>query len=73
MNSVALIALAKDWWHLPFYCHLPILVVVVSLVYSATRFDYWDQILWEALRWCRRMTGFLLAIAAVLFVLAKII
>ena len=58
---------------LTIYLQLPLLIVVISLVYSATRFDQWDQILREAVRWGMRMSSFLLAIAAVLFVLAKII
>ncbi len=33
--------------------HLPILIVIVSLVYSATRYDQWGAILKEALRWGR--------------------
>jgi hypothetical protein len=55
------------------YLQLPILIVVVSLVYSATRFDQWDSILQEAFRWGLRMTGFLVVIAVILFVLAKMI
>ncbi len=55
------------------YWHLPILILVISLVYSATRFDQWGSILREAVRWGLRMTTFLLAIAVVLFVLAKCI
>ena len=73
MNSVALLAVAKDWWHLPIYWHLPILVVVVSLVYSATRFDEWDHIWREAIRWGLRLLAFLFAIALVLYVLATFI
>jgi hypothetical protein len=57
--------------HLPIYCYLPILIVVVSLVYSGTRYDQWTSILKEAVRWGLRMTGFLLAIAAVLYVMAS--
>ncbi len=53
------------------YWHLPILVVVVSLVYSATRFDDWDAILREAFRWGLRMAGFLLAIGVVLYAMSK--
>src|SRR5271157_3914194 len=53
--------------HLPYYWHLPILVVVISLVYSATRFDDWPLILREALRWGLRLVGFLLAILVVLY------
>ncbi len=32
------------------YWHLPILVVLVSLIYSGTRFDEWDRILHYAVR-----------------------
>jgi hypothetical protein len=32
------------------YWHLPILVVLVSLVYSATRYDDWRRILHHAFR-----------------------
>lgn len=53
------------------YWQLPFLIVIISLVYSATRFDEWDHILREAVRWGVRMTTFLLAIAVILFVLAK--
>jgi hypothetical protein len=55
------------------YWDLPVLVVIVSLVYSATRYDRWDLILREALRWGVRMTlflggiGVLLAAAAYFF------
>jgi hypothetical protein len=52
------------------YWHLPILIVVVSLVYSATRFDQWGAILNEALRWGLRLTGFLVAIGVILYVVA---
>ena len=69
MNSSVLIV-AGALRHLPFYWHLPILIVVISLVYSATRFERWDAILREAVRWGLRMTAFLGAIAAVLFVLS---
>jgi hypothetical protein len=55
------------------YWHLPILIVVISLVYSATRFDRWDLILWEALRWGRNMLLFLLAVAVVIYLLATFI
>ena len=56
--------------HLPYYWHLPMLIVLISLVYSATRFERWDAILHEALRWGLRMGGFLAAIAAALFLLS---
>jgi hypothetical protein len=52
------------------YWQLPLLIVVISLVYSATRYDEWDSILREAFRWGLRMTGFLLAIGVALYLLA---
>ena len=51
------------------YVHLPILIVVVSLVYSATRYDAWDKIIKEAVHWGLRMTSFLVSIGLVLYVL----
>jgi hypothetical protein len=54
---------------LPFYWHLPLLIVVISLVYSATRFERWSSILAESLRWGARMGVFLLGIAIGLYVL----
>jgi hypothetical protein len=53
------------------YLHLLFLIPIISLVYSATRFDDWPVILHEAWRWGIRMTGFLLAIAVAIFVLAR--
>jgi hypothetical protein len=55
---------------LGYYWHLPILIVVISLVYSATRFDDWGPILREAFRWGLRLTAFLAVIVAALYVLA---
>jgi hypothetical protein len=52
------------------YWQLPILIVVISLVYSATRFDQWGAILREAMRWGLRMGLFLAGIALVLYGLA---
>jgi hypothetical protein len=54
------------------YFHLPVLIVVISLVYSATRFDEWGAILHEAYRWGIRMAGFLLVIGLVLYGLTLI-
>jgi hypothetical protein len=59
--------------HLPYYCHLPVLIVIISLVYSATRFDQWGPILREALRWGLRLLLFLLVIVVVLYLVASII
>jgi hypothetical protein len=55
------------------YWHLPILIMVISLVYSATRFESWRSIFVEAFRWGLRMTAFLVIIAAALTVLAYVI
>lgn len=55
------------------YLQLPILIVVISLVYSATRFDDWSMIFREAFRWGLRMTTFLVSIALILYVLARLI
>ncbi|WP_020475339.1 hypothetical protein [Zavarzinella formosa] len=52
------------------YVHLPVLIVVVSLVYSATRYDSWNKILREALHWGVRMTSFLFMIGLVLYALS---
>jgi hypothetical protein len=53
------------------YWHLLFLIPIISLVYSATRFDDWPTILHEAWRWGVRMAGFLFFIAVALLVLAK--
>jgi len=55
------------------YWHLPFLVLAISLVYSATRFDQWDAIFQETFRWGLRMFGFMLAIGVVLYVVALLI
>jgi len=52
------------------YWHLPIMIVIISLVYSATRFEHWKSIFVEAFRWGMRMLIFLVAIALVLTALA---
>ena len=54
------------------YCiELPLAIVLISLVYSATRFDDWGSIFREAFRWGLRLLGFLGGIALVLFLLTK--
>ena len=55
------------------YWHLPLMLLVISLVYSATRHEDWDEILGEAFRWGIRMFGFMLLVAAVLYVGAYLI
>ena len=52
------------------YWNLPILLIAVSLVYSATRHDRWDRILKEAATWILRMTFFLGGLGGVLYVLS---
>jgi hypothetical protein len=49
------------------YFHLPLMLLVISLVYSATRHDEWDEILLEAFRWGSRMFGFMVIVGVVLF------
>ena len=55
--------------HFSIYWDLPIMIVVISLVYSATRYDDWGAILYEALRWGLRMACFLGGIGAALYLL----
>ena len=57
--------------HLLYYVHVPVLLILISLVYSATRYDDWGAILREAVRWGRNMVIFLGAIALALFALAS--
>ena len=55
------------------YVQLPILIVIISLVYAATRYDEWGSILVEAVRWGGRMALFLVAIGGVLYLIATFI
>jgi hypothetical protein len=55
------------------YVHLPLMLLVISLVYSATRHEEWDEILVEAFRWGIRMLGFMALVALVLFAVSFII
>ena len=52
------------------YWDLPILLVVVSFVYAATRWDRWDKILAEAFGWGIRIALFLFGIGLTLFLLS---
>ena len=56
-----------------YYVHVPVLLILISLVYSATRFDDWNLILREAVRWGLRLLLFLVVIVVVLYALATII
>jgi hypothetical protein len=55
------------------YWHLPFLVLAISLVYSATRYDQWDAILQETFRWGLRMFAFMFVIFVVLVAAAYLI
>ena len=55
------------------YWHLPVLIVVISLVYGATRFDDWPHILREARRWVVRLVSFLAVVVLILYVMATFI
>jgi hypothetical protein len=54
-----------------YWLHLPVLIVVISLVYGATRYDDWPHILREARRWVVRLAGFLFVIVLLLYLLAS--
>ncbi len=58
--------------HNIYLIELPVLIVLISLVYSATRFDDWGSILREAFRWGLRLAAFLVAICIALFVLHRL-
>jgi hypothetical protein len=51
------------------YWHFPILLITVSLVYSATRYEEWPDILREAVMWGSRMAFFLVSIGVGLFLI----
>jgi hypothetical protein len=57
--------------HNIYFVDLPLLIVLISLVYSATRYDEWGPILREALRWGLRLAAFLAAICVALYVLHR--
>ena len=51
-----------------YFVDLPLLVVLISLVYSGTRHERWPAILSEALRWGFRLLLFLVVIGVILSV-----
>ena len=55
-----------------YYFDLPLMVVLISLVYSATRYDRWPAILYEAGRWGLRLFAFLAVIGVVLYVVNRV-
>ena len=54
-----------------YWVDLPLLIVLISLVYSGTRHDRWPAILSEAVRWGLRLLVFLVVIAVILFVVNR--
>lgn len=66
MIAVALLAASIYW-------HLPILVVLVSVIYSATRFDDWEQILQHAWRGGIYVAAFMGTVFVVLLFLSSIL
>jgi hypothetical protein len=56
-----------------YWLDLPLLIVLVSLVYSATRYDQWGPILREAVRWGVRLVVFLAVICLALFGMIKLL
>ena len=58
-------------WAASPYWHLPLLIVLISLVYSATRYDEWGPIFKEAVRWGLRLVAFLAGIGVVLYFLTR--
>jgi hypothetical protein len=61
--TTALLALSIYW-------DLPILLIVVSFVYAATRHDRWDKIVSEAVGWGIRIAIFLFGIGMALYLLS---
>ncbi len=57
--------------HNVYLIDLPLLIVLVSLVYSATRFDEPVPILREALRWGLRLAAFLGVIGVLLYLVSR--
>lgn len=55
--------------HNPYYWDLPIVLMIVSLIYSATRHEDWRSIFVETLRWILRLVTFLGGIGVVLYLL----
>jgi hypothetical protein len=49
------------------YLHLPFMLLIISMVYSATRHEEWNDILIEAFRWGIRMFGFMVIVGIVLY------
>jgi hypothetical protein len=55
------------------YWHLPIMLILVSLVYSATRYDQWDLIISNAIRGCIYIIFFMGSVFVVLWFLSSVL
>ena len=55
-----------------YFVDLPMLVVLVSLVYSATRHESWRLILLESLRWMAQLLLFLGGIGLLLYLTTQV-
>jgi hypothetical protein len=66
MTMLALLAVSIYW-------HLPIMVVLVSLVYTATRYDDWHQIFRNSVRNGLYIVVFMGAVFLVLLFLSTIV
>ncbi len=55
------------------YWHLPVLIILVSFVYSATRFDDWDRIIHYATRGMVYIVVFMGTVFLVLTLLGQLV
>lgn len=73
MNLASFLPWASTpFWQNTYLFDLPLLIIVVSLVYSATRYDQWGPIFREAFRWGLRLAVFLIGIGVALYVVNKL-
>jgi hypothetical protein len=54
---------------LKYYWSLLPLVIAISLVYSASRYEEWPKILWQSLRLCGAIFGILLVTTIILLLI----
>jgi uncharacterized membrane protein YkvI len=69
MFEYSLLLAAGNWQVARIWFALP-LIVVISLVYSASRYEAPEKILWRAGRMSATIAGFMLAVLIVLVVLS---
>jgi hypothetical protein len=64
--------LPDPWSNLRMYLiDLPLLIVLVSLTYSATRYEKWSSIFLETFRWMGQLIFFLGGIALLLYAVSR--